>query len=404
MKQYNYKIIDPQGKIQQNKILAENTKDAELKLKKMSFPIVLNLKQNYLYSLKNSLSLSEKPQKRDIINFTRQLHILLSTGIPLVEGLSVLKSIIKNKSFLKIVIKIINAVHTGESFSQTLKPYKKYFGIDYLALVEAGESSGNLEKILSDLYQLLEWEMALKQKIWDSIRYPIIVLSVALLALVGMFTFVIPKFAGIYAKSDKGLPAITAAILSLNNFLKAHTPLVLAILLITSVLGTIAYKKTRFKFIVDNFLIHIPVFGLLYREYLIARFCKIFSMLYTKGIAILPAIGITKKLYSNAVYQDDLSKIIYQTERGSTFSQACNNTRLFSGIVAQTAKIGEKSSSLGIMLEKVSAIMTDEINYMLNNIFTYIEPVFVLVLGVIILLLSLGVFLPMWKMASALSI
>jgi type IV pilus assembly protein PilC len=399
---YNYKIVDTQGSVQKGQLFASSQEEARKKIATQA-KIILLLKKNPLYLDFTSDLFAPKISKEDIINFTRQLHILFAAGISLVDSLIIIRTFTKNKGFYRILDSLVSSIESGEKFSQSLAHHSKLFSSDYIALVKAGEISGTLNAILLDIHQIMVWEKGLKKRIKGALRYPVIVISFAFIALLGMFNFVIPKFAKIFMQAKTPLPLPTKILLSFSNFFTAYGLWLLALIVILVMAVYFAYKKPKFKEFVDYMMLKIPLTGNIYQKYLITRFCNIFSILYQKGVAIIPALTIAKQLNSNAIYQKDIDLLIYRTQRGSSLGAAAGETVLLNGTVSQMATIGEKSSALGVMLEKVSELYSDELNNMLDNIFTYIEPLFIIIIGLLVLTLAFGIFLPMWNMTSVLT-
>lgn len=400
MKVYNYVAFTKEGKQEKGQINAQNKWDAQTKLQAQE-KIVLKLKPTFFLMNHFNSQATQKPKKMDIINFTRQLHTLTSAGISILEALAMILALNKNKNFSKIISQMIDHVKTGELLSQSLKPFSKWFGQEYIALVQVGEQSGNLDKVLEDLFNLLNWDMKLKDKLKGALRYPIIVITVALSALISMFIFVIPKFEQIYSKSKKELPLPTKILIKCSNFFSHYSLIIVFIIVLSLIILVIAYKKPKYKMKLDKIIFKIPVLEEIYKKYLVIRFCKIFPLLYKSGLAIIPSLKICQEMNTNAVYQADLEKLVFSLQRGVSLGEACQETFFFNGIVSQMVTIGEKSSKLDTMLEKVSDIYLEDINYILDNIFAYIEPLFILIMGLLVLGLALGILLPVWNMASA---
>jgi type II secretory pathway component PulF len=404
MKQFAYKLIDSKGFLRKGDLLANSISEARENLIDDKTTIV-SIKQNYLYiPFTLQIKSKKKIKAEDIINFTRQLQILMESGIPLLGCLKIIRTMIKNLSMQQLLDKLIGTVVSGEPFSQSLSPHVKLFGNDYIALIRAGEKSGNLDKILLDIYHLMNWEYKLKKRIMGALRYPLIVLGITIAALIGMFKFVVPKFAVVFTKSKKKLPLPTIILLAVNKFLSSYGLIILILSIIGFVAGSIAYKRTEFKKTVDRVMIKIPVFGYIYQQYIVARFCKVFSMLYRRGIPVMNTLAISKKINNNAIYQQDIDTLIFRMQRGVLIGESSKETTLFNGLVGQMAGIGEKSSNLDTMLDKVSELFSDEIDYILDNIFAYIEPLFISIMGMLILTLAFGILLPMWQMMKILSV
>jgi type II secretory pathway component PulF len=403
MKQYKYKIIEPDGVVKLGAVLANNKEHAQERLTQDPKTIIIYLKQNHFYFSYADSFTGAKVEKEDVIGFTRQLQMLVIAGISLLESLVIMQSLNKRKGFSDILKNIIKSVKTGDLFSQSLVPHQKLFGTAYIALIKAGETAGALDSILLDLYHLMNWEKNLIKKVKSALRYPIIVISVSLLAMVGMFKFVVPKFTRVFMRTKSELPLPTKIILKLNSFFASYG-LIFFVLMTVAILFTIySYrKKENFQYQFDKVILKIPFFGGLLRRYLVARFCRVFSVLYRSGVKVINALSISKKISNNAVYQRDVEILLHSMERGVSIGESSKQTILFSGVVGQMAAIGERSSSLDTMLEKMGELYNDDINYMLDNIFAYIEPAFIIIMGFMILGFAFGILLPMWRMMGAL--
>jgi type II secretory pathway component PulF len=314
MKQFHYKAIDKSGLIFKGNILASNRGDAYLNLTKDAENTIISLKRNWFYLplTSSGSAFSSKVQKDDIINITRQLHMLLMAGIPIPESLNIVRSLSKNRAVKSILKSIIDAVKTGELFSQGVARHVTHFGTDYVALVKAGEKAGALDQILSDLHQLMSWEKNLLKRIKGALRYPIIVISVALIAMFGMFKFVVPKFTKIFMKTKHDMPLPTKILLMGNTFITKYGLLIFVLTAVVTIACFAAYKKNeKFRYNFDKITLQIPVFGSISHKYIIARFCKVFSILYSRGVPIINALKISKEVNKNNVYKADVEIMIH---------------------------------------------------------------------------------------------
>ncbi|MBT3581670.1 type II secretion system F family protein [bacterium] len=397
-KHFYYKVINKKHQTVSGHITASSLAEAKSKLINDKNTI-LEVKPKLFYMSFSSHIFTKKIPPEEIISFTRQLHTLFIAGIPLLECLKLLLSLIKDKSLRKILEQIIISLKKGSSLSTSLSNYPQTFSKEYVTLIKAGETSSSLGDILADLYQLMHWEKQLKQKIWNSLRYPLIVISAAMLAIIAMFNFVIPKFAKMFANAKQELPTPTKIILALSNFFTNNRILIVIIILTIIVTIFILNKIPKTKKLLSLLMLNIPVFGKIYQKYLITRFCKVFAILYQRGIAVLPTLQILKNTSKNTTYQFDLEYLISQIQTGQSLGQATQHTFLFKGTVSHMAELGTKTSKLGIMLEKISELYTEDINYILENIFAYIEPLFIIIIGAFIVILAFGLLMPIWNMA-----
>ncbi|MCP4050208.1 MAG: type II secretion system F family protein [bacterium] len=408
MKQFFYKIIDINQGIIKGSVLASGRESALRQVVKHKDIIVIYIKRNYLYLPLNrftgkKINKKIKIKKEELITFTRQLQTLFTAGIPILDCVITARSLVKDKSLKPVLDDIVANIKTGMSLSQSLSLFPKVFGNDYISLIKVGEASGTLDKILEELYIMLEWEKELRKRFWNAVRYPMIVIGIGFLAMIGMFTLVIPKFVGMFGSSGAELPVVTKIIFSINTFLQISGLPLLIIFFMLFIVIIIAYKKTRFREFVDSLFLRIPILGEIFKKFMVARFCKVFAILYSNGLAILPALKISKNLYSHSTYQKDISYMIDQMERGVSMADATGNTLLFTGVVNQMAGIGQKSGALAVMFEKVNELYSEDIKYNLTNLFTYLEPLFIVIIAGLIMSLALGILMPMWNMVGQFS-
>jgi len=397
MKTFVYKTVKPTGEIHTGELSAENAQEAEAILSSDFSVVVFTKEVSPLQKVTQWKLFEQKINMKDRIAFMRQLKSLFDAGLPLIESIMTIQAIMGNKRFKRVLAEVIQKMNEGQSFSESLSAYPDLFSESFIAMVKAGEVSGSLSVILEEQCDLLEWEHKLSKSVKGAIRYPILVISITLFALVFVITFVLPKFSGFYNAQGQSLPMVTRILLAINygltNFWWQN------ILAIASVVGLFKWirstKKGRRK--LDEMALRLPLFGPLYLKYMAARFSKIFAITYDNGVDIIKALTIGHSLFQNSIYQDEIKRIRTELEDGTTLGEAYRASTFFDQLAKQMARIGEKSGELGAMMRKLTNFYTVEINYVTENLFAYIEPFLILFMGIAVLILALGIFMPMWN-------
>ncbi|HLD26532.1 MAG TPA: type II secretion system F family protein, partial [Patescibacteria group bacterium] len=320
----------------------------------------------------------------DVVNFTRQLAIMLNAGLTLINSLDILKKQITNKpALLKMIKQIDDDIRSGINFSSALKKQSQHFGSLYIALVKAGEASGKLDDILLRLADNLEKKRILIGKIKGALIYPAILIVGMLAVMIVMITFVVPKLIEIYANFEAGeLPAATKTLIFISNIFVHFWPL-LIIGLAGIILGVRAITRTKGgKTIVDRFILKLPVIGKIISISSLVDVTRTFSILIGSGVSILDAITIVKETSGNSVYQSAFSHVYKKVEKGESLGTALEREGVFPPILVQMAKVGEESGHLDETMMRISRYFEIQSEEAIKAMTTLIEPVILLILGV----------------------
>ncbi|MBT5955014.1 type II secretion system F family protein [bacterium] len=404
MRTFKIKFITASGQLKEEPILGKSLKDARLKiLEKHTASVIIKVEK--VSSLMPSLNkfLQPKIEKKDVMQFTAHLQSLSQAGISIVECLKIIENIVHKKSLKQLINQLTSKLIQGQSFSKSLNELPELYTEEFIALISAGEKVGKLDEILKTLYQLLQWDEELSKKVQKAFRYPLIVMGVGFTAMIGVFTFIIPKFAVFFTSNKVDLPILTKTLLSISNFL-VDNKLILFIALLGIIQGLfLASKNKKMKSKIDLILVKTPLFGEMYKNLIVSKSMKIFAILYENGIPILDSLKIIQTLSKNEVFQQDIAESYSNIKQGLSLGKASNLTFFFSGLAAQMITVGENSGNLGSMLEKTSQLYRDLVENVLERIFTYIEPILIGIIGMLVLVLALGIFTPMLNMMSVMS-
>ncbi len=351
-------------------------------------------------SLSQRLGL-DKPGVNDLILFTRQMYTLSKAGVPIIHGLRNVGQSTRNPSLRHAIEDVVDALESGRDLASGMAQNPKVFPAMFVSIVRVGESSGSLEHAFSQLTDYLELERDFRAKLKQALRYPVMVISAMFIAIAILMTFVIPAFADFFARFDAELPLPTRIIINTSNF-TAEWWWLIALALIAAGLGFRAWLGTengRYRW--DRLKLRLPMVGKILFQGAMARFARTFSMTYRSGVPLIQGLTLTARALDNDYIGQAVNDMRTGVERGESLSRTAAATGLFSPLVLQMLSIGEEAGDVDTMLVETAEYYEREVDYDLDNLSAYIEPVLLVFLGILVLVLALGVFLPMWDVGRA---
>lgn len=394
MARFYYTGVSSSGKQVKGEIQAENKNEViSLLRKKKVRPLSIRNA-----SLDINFSFLEKVGLKDISRFTRQFSAMTSAGLPLVQCLDILSTQTENKKLANAVKQVSNDIQGGSTLAEALQKHPSIFNSLYCNMVAAGEASGNLDVVLSRLADYQEKAESLRRKIKGAMTYPVIVLFVAILATVVMFTFVVPTFTQMFADMGGTLPLPTRIVMRISDFL---TQYYYVIILSAAAIGTAFYyynKSPEGKMRIDSLKLKLPVFGDLERKSSISRFSQTLSTLLTSGVTILDALSITAKTAGNKVLEKGIFKTLERISGGQTIAEPLKETGVFPPMVIHMIAVGEKTGDLAEMLKKVADFYQEEVDAAIDALTSIIDPVMILGVGLIIGGTLIAMYLPMFDL------
>ena len=337
--------------------------------------------------------------KLDEINFfTRQLYSLQKAGLPLLAGLEAISLQTKNQYFKFVIQEITREISGGLSLSAALEKHKGVFGDVYISMVRAAESGGMMVEVLERLTELIEQEMDTRARINAAVRYPMIAFFVLCVGFFIVVTFVIPRFAAVYSKFDAALPLPTRILIGVNLVISKYW---LLFILVTgaAVFGLIHFIRTkRGRYLWDNFKLKIYIIGPLLNMLIMSRFARVTAILMKSGVPILEILGLSASTAGNVIVAKAIEHIKQSVSQGKGMSEPMKISTLFPPVVIQMVAIGEQTGKVDSLLLGVADYYDRETAYMIKNLTTYIEPMLILILAVMVLVMALGIFMPMWNL------
>jgi len=393
---YEWVALDKRGKRMKGDMPAKNASLVKAELRRQGMnPQTVRERAKPLFGSAGS---SVKP--RDVAVFSRQIATMMKSGVPLVQSFDIIADGQKNVRFKNILLDVKQGLEGGQALHEALGRYPVQFDELYRNLVQAGEASGVLDTVLDTVATYKERTEALKKKIKKALFYPIMVVAVAFLVSMIMLLFVVPVFAQTFHDAGAALPAPTQIVISASNFMKSWWWLVLLVI-VGSVVGLVAGKRRSVKFahFLDRVTLKLPVFGKIMRESAIARFARTLGVTFHAGVPLVEALDSVSGATGSVVYGDAVKQIRDDVSVGHQLQLAMRQTGLFPNMVVQMTAIGEESGALDSMLFKVAEFYEEEVENAVDTLSTLLEPMIMVILGVVVGGMVISLYLPIFKLA-----
>lgn len=341
------------------------------------------------------------PGVDDLLLFSRQMYTLVRSGVPLGRAMNGLAETIHNAQMREALDDIVDSLMSGRDLAAALASHSDIFPALYISLIQVGEQSGRLDEAFLQVAEYLEMEKQTRMRIKSATRYPTIVVAAVAIAIAIINLFVIPAFAKVFASFKAELPLPTRILIATSDFTVNYWYVLLAGLL-ALYFGIKAYVRTDAgQYQWDRYKLRIPVAGDIILRATIARFTRSFAMAYESGVPIIQALSVVARAVGNRYVEDKIINIRNGIERGDTLTRTAASSKMFTPLVIQMLAVGEETGQVDEMLKEVSGYYEREVDYDLKNLSALLEPMLTIAVGGLVLVLALGVFLPMWNLASA---
>ena len=397
MSQYNsYKWhgTNNNGKKIQGIIIATNRITAKINLYEQNINIKKITKQFFLIK-------SIKTQTKDIYLFTKQLAILINSGIPLIKCLEILIYSQKNLTFKQIIDTIKYTIISGGSLAMAFKQHPQLFNKLFCNLIAIGEQTGTIDIILNKIITHQDKIIHINKKIKLALTYPIIILLLTILITSVLLIFIIPQFQLLFANLNTELPVATLFIIQVAQLLQKFWPLLIIFYIICHYALIYGYKYSlKCQFILDFLILKIPVIGNLIRKTIISRIMSTLHITNEAGLPLLESLQATRNIVHNIFYNQAISNIYTDINTGQQLEQAFKNTLLFPHFVTQMIAIGEESGNLEQIFNKIALYYDEEIDTIVNTIHNLLNPIIITILGIIIGGLVIIMYLPIFTLGS----
>lgn len=339
-------------------------------------------------------------KRSELISFNKTLSLMLLSRLNILQALEIIFSETKNKSFRAVLKKIITEVKSGSSLSKSFSKYPKLFPDIYIANLKVAEETGEVAEVLMEYTKYEENVENLKRKIVQASRYPLLVLVVAFLVVVFMVFFLIPTFQGLFSSSKLALPPLTAVIMDISVFIKENS---IVILLLISALGFSLKGMKRMdsvKSLTDRLLLEAPLIPKLYTRNTLARFSLSMAILLRSRVTLLEALKISKNISSNRLFRSEIDFLVRKLIKGENISSNIQNSRFFDLTFIRMLKVGEESAELEKVFSLIGSYYSKEFDYYLDNLTSLIEPVLILFIGLIVALILVAMYMPMFELVN----
>ena len=356
--------------------------------------------QDVLALLRTQLA-NRRPNLSDLILFSHQMHTLTKAGVPITQALSGLAESTRNPVMGRALQDVTHNLESGRDLSSSLARHPQIFPSLVISLVQVGENTGRLDEVFLQISKYLELEKDTRDRIKAALRYPIIVLTAIAVAITIINMFVIPNFAKIFKSFHVDLPLATRILIGISNFFVTFWPYLLVGLALL-IVGARAYVKTeqgRYRW--DKFKLRIPLIGNIIRRSILARYARSFAMTSRTGVPLVQGLTIVAKAIDNDYIAERILSMRNGIERGESLTRTATLSGMFTPLVLQMISVGEDTGAVDTLLLEVAEFYEREVDYDIKSLSAAIEPILMVAIGIMVLILALGIFLPMWELARA---
>lgn len=375
----------------------QNAVAAHLKRLKISDPVI---KEKPKDLFENVAFFQPKVQGRDIVIFTRQLSTMINAGLPLVQGLEILEKQQSNKTFRTALGEIRQDVEAGSTLADAMRKKTKIFDNLFTNMIDAGETGGILDTILSRLAVFMEKSMALKKKIKGAMTYPTVCLAISILILVVILVFVVPVFKSMFENFGHNLPLPTMIVVNMSEFFKKYFIYLFIGFFLISMIMRRTYRTEKGRKFFDRTILHSPVFGMLLRKVAVAKFTRTLSTMLSAGVPILEALQVVARTSGNKVIEEAVIRVGDSIAEGRPIAEPLEESGVFPNMVVQMINVGESVGALDAMLEKIADFYDEEVDQAVENLTAMIEPFMMVFLGGMIGGIVVAMYLPIFKLSS----
>jgi type IV pilus assembly protein PilC len=393
---FAYRAVDVEGRISNGNLDATNAIDLELRLKRLGLDLVT------FQSVKRStVARARRITREELITFCFHLSQLLKAGVTIIEALTDLRDTVDNPGFRQVLASVLEDIEGGLTLSDAMAHHSYCFDEVFVALVKAGEQSGQLNVVLDELVENLKWQDEMASQAKKALTYPAVVLVVIVAVVFVLMTVLVPQLAATFKTLVPKLPRETEMLILLSNVFVRFWYLLLGIPL-AAMAGAWLMSRTndKVKRVLDGIALRLPVLGDLRQKIILARFSTFFAMLYRAGISVLECIQICEKIVGNRVMEAGLQRVGRSISEGQGISQAFIATKLFPPLVLRMLKVGESTGGLDVALLNVSYFYNRQVRESIARMQQLLGPATTIVLGGLVIAILYAIFLPLYDVFS----
>lgn len=393
---YTYKVMDKAGKLITGELEGDDKAVVNNKLRQLGYTIVELKAKSQAIEIK--FGEKKKVSPKDLMVLSRQLAMMIDSGLPIMRALSILGEQTENKYFAKIIGEIRSDVSSGHTLSEAMAKYPDIFSNLFISMIKSGEIGGVLDNVLLRLAAVMEKDQELRAKVKSAMAYPTVIMVFAAIVVTGMLWKIVPIFAGMFEQLGGNLPTLTQFLVNISNFLQSSW-FVLFPSIGAAVYGIKRYKKTENgKKNIDKLMLKMKVIGPLLQKVSIARMTRTLGTLISSGVPIIQAIEITGKASGNWVVEQAMENVKNSIKEGDPIAKQLAVEPIFPPMVTQMISVGEETGALDAMLEKIADFYDMEVEAAVEALTSMIEPLIMVVLGGTIGVIMLGLYMPMFQL------
>lgn len=396
---YRYEALDDQGTKKTGLVEADDSRDAASLLKENNLTLV-NLE---VANIKKSINLPfiNRISMKDVVIFARQFSIMIGAGVAMVQALRILVNQTENQKFKKVIGEIGDEVEGGAPLSDCLAKRPKIFSNFFVSVVKSGERSGKLDEVLNYLADEIGKDYDMIAKIRGSMIYPAVVMVGMVVIGIVMMVFVLPKLMDVMTETGAALPVATRILIAISNFMTGYWWLLIILFIGLLFAIKIALSSRTGRWIFDAMTLRLPVFGKLFQKILLVRFCRSMNTLLLGGVSIENSLSIAGDVVSNMTYKSLINQTIKEVEDGNSISIVFLDSPLIPKMVSYMMQVGEETGKLDVVFNKVSEFYNREIDNMLANMMSLLEPLVMILIGVGVGVMVAAVIMPMYSMVGS---
>jgi len=396
---FEYKARDIDGKTSVGVVDAPSETFAQDVLREKELSVISLRERKRITLFQSSLGFLNRVPRRDIVMFARQLAVMISATVPIVQALRILVKQTDTVSFKIIISEIADEVDGGAKLSATLARYPRVFGQFFVHMVRSGETTGKLDETLNYLADQEEKDYDLMSKIKGAMTYPAFVVGAMLVVGAAMMIFVIPKLTEVISQEGGSLPWSTKSVIWVSGFMTQFWWLILLIIVGVAVVYTTVAKTEKGKHLIDRLKMQMPVFGQIFQRIYLVRFSRSLSTLVVSGIPVTRSLEIVADVVGNTVYHDLTRETINEIEAGNSIATAFMRSEIIPPMLPQMMIVGEQTGKLDLVLEKIGNFYAKELDALISNLTALIEPIVMVVMGVGVAVMVMAILLPMYNMS-----
>ena len=393
---FAYRAVDAEGRVSTGNLDASNAIDLELRLRRLGLDLL-----TFEGVKRSTAARTRNVTRTELITFCFHLSQLLKAGVNIIEALTDLRDTVENAGFRQVIASVLEDIEGGLKLSEAMANHSYCFDNVFVALVRAGEQSGQMTEVLDELTENLKWQDEISSQAKRAMVYPAIVTVVIFAVIMVLMTVLVPQLAATFKTLVPKLPRETEVLIAISNFFVRWWYLILGVPIAAIVFGLI-FGKTNEKAqrAIDGAMLRIPVLGEIRQKIILARFSTYFAMLYKAGISVLDCIQICEKIVGNRVMEEGLQRVGRSISEGQGISQAFLATKLFPPLVLRMLRVGESTGALDSALLNVSYFYNRQVREGIDRMQQLLGPATTIVLGLLIIAILYAIFLPIYDVIS----